>query len=226
MLTLAGRTDVFINAGMDLSEFRKEYAAHGLDRHELSDDPLVQFKAWFDQAKAAGVVEPNAMVLSTFGMDGCPSSRAVLLKAADERGYSFFTNYDSRKGDEITANPKATVLFPWFALERQIHITGSLIRTSEEESVTYFGRRPYGSQLGALASHQSEVIADRKVLEARLAELKAKYPEGQVPKPPHWGGYRLVPIRFEFWQGRSNRLHDRFQYTFKAGTWEIARLSP
>ncbi len=211
---------------MDLSDFRKEYAAHGIDRHELLEAPLAQFKAWFDQAKTAGVVEPNAMVLSTFGLDGFPSSRTVLLKAADERGFSFFTNYDSKKGEEIAANPRVTLLFPWFSLERQIHITGSLIKTSEEESVTYFARRPYGSQLGALASDQSDVIADRKVLEGRLAELMAKYPEGQVPKPPHWGGYRLIPHHFEFWQGRTNRLHDRFVYTLKGDKWEIVRLSP
>ncbi len=211
---------------MDLSDFRKEYAAHGIDRHELLEAPLAQLKAWFDQAKTAGVVEPNAMVLSTFGLDGFPSSRTVLLKAADERGFSFFTNYDSKKGEEIAANPRVTLLFPWFSLERQIHITGSLIKTSEEESVTYFARRPYGSQLGALASDQSDVIADRKVLEGRLAELKAKYPEGQVPKPPHWGGYRLIPHHFEFWQGRTNRLHDRFVYTLKGDKWEIVRLSP
>lgn len=211
---------------MDLSDFRKEYAAHGIDRHELLEAPLAQFKAWFDQAKTAGVVEPNAMVLSTFGLDGFPSSRTVLLKAADERGFSFFTNYDSKKGEEIAANPRVTLLFPWFSLERQIHITGSLIKTSDEESVAYFARRPYGSQLGALASDQSDVIADRKVLEGRLAELKSKYPEGQVPKPPHWGGYRLIPHQFEFWQGRTNRLHDRFVYTLKGDKWEIVRLSP
>ena len=211
---------------MDLSEFRKEYAAHGIDRHELLDQPLAQFKAWFEQAKTAGVIEPNAMVLSTLGLDGSPSSRTVLLKAADERGFSFFTNYDSKKGEEIAANPRVTLLFPWYSLERQIHITGLLIRTSEEESVTYFARRPYGSQLGALASKQSDIIADRGVLEARLAELKATYPEGQVPKPPHWGGYRLVPTSFEFWQGRTNRLHDRFHYTLNKGVWDIVRLSP
>jgi pyridoxamine 5'-phosphate oxidase len=211
---------------MDLSEFRKEYAAHGIDRHELLEAPLAQFKAWFDQAKAAGVIEPNAMVLSTLGLDGFPSSRTVLLKAADERGFSFFTNYDSKKGEEIAANPRVTLLFPWFSLERQIHITGLLTRTSEEESVTYFARRPYGSQLGALASDQSDIIADRGVLEMRLADLKAKHPEGQVPRPPHWGGYRLVPISFEFWQGRTNRLHDRFHYTLNKGVWDIVRLSP
>jgi pyridoxamine 5'-phosphate oxidase len=211
---------------MDLSDIRKEYAAHGIDRPELHDAPLAQFKAWFDQAKSAGIVEPNAMVLSTVGQGGFPSSRTVLLKAADDNGFSFFTNYDSRKGEEIAANPRATLLFPWFSLERQIHITGLLTRTSEEESVTYFGRRPYGSQLGALASKQSEVIPNRQVLEARLAELKAKHPEGQVPKPTYWGGYRLIPTSFEFWQGRTNRLHDRFHYALNKGVWDIVRLSP
>ena len=211
---------------MDLSHLRKEYAAHGLDRQELLENPLAQFKAWFEQAKTAGVVEPNAMVLSTNGLDGVPSSRTVLLKAADERGFSFFTNYSSKKGSEIAANPSATLLFPWFSLERQIHITGSLIKTSEEESLAYFAKRPYGSQLGALASDQSDIVADRKDLESRLAALKVKHPEGQVPKPLHWGGYRLIPSSFEFWQGRTNRLHDRFKFTLKGGAWEIVRLSP
>lgn len=226
MLTLARPAGSPILSAMDLSHLRKEYAAHGIDRQELLENPLAQFKAWFEQAKTAGVVEPNAMVLSTNGLDGVPSSRTVLLKAADERGFSFFTNYSSKKGSEIAANPSAALLFPWFSLERQIHITGLLIKTSEEESVAYFAKRPHGSQLGALASDQSDIVADRKVLEARLEVLKAKYPEGQVPKPPHWGGYRLVPTRFEFWQGRSNRLHDRLQFTLKGGVWEIVRLAP
>ena len=211
---------------MDLSDYRKDYAAHGIDRHELLEDPLAQFKAWFEQAKVAGVVEPNAMVLSTIGLEGTPSSRTVLLKAADERGYSFFTNYNSKKGEEIAANSKATLLFPWFSLERQIHISGYLTKTSDEESHAYFARRPYGSQLGAWASDQSDIITDRKVLESKLAEMKARYPEGQVPKPPHWGGYRLVPSSFEFWQGRTNRLHDRFHYQRTKAGWEIVRLSP
>lgn len=211
---------------MDLSEFRKEYAAHGIDRHELLDDPLAQFKAWFEQAKTAGVIEPNAMVLSTLGLDSFPSSRAVLLKAADERGFSFFTNYDSKKGEEIAANPRVTLLFPWFSLERQIHISGRVIRTSEEESLAYFARRPYGSQLGALVSNQSAVIPDRAHLETRLATLKAQHPQGAVPKPASWGGYRIIPESFEFWQGRTNRLHDRFLYTRGAKGWTITRLAP
>lgn len=211
---------------MDLSDFRKEYAAHGIDRHELIEDPLLQFKAWFEQAKVAGVVEPNAMVLSTLDPEHGPTSRTVLLKAADERGYSFFTNYLSRKSQQMARDPRVALLFPWFSLERQIHITGSVVRTSEEESVAYFARRPYGSQLGALASDQSLEIPDRKHLEDRLATLKAQYGEGQVPKPEHWGGYRVIPETYEFWQGRTNRLHDRFVYTSTAQGWQIRRLSP
>lgn len=211
---------------MDLSDYRKEYAAHGIDRHELLEDPLAQFKAWFTQAKEGGVHEPNAMVLSTVDALGAPHSRAVLLKAADERGFSFFTNYLSHKATQIAGNPQVSLLFPWFTLERQIHINGSLIKTSDEESSAYFVRRPYGSQLGALVSDQSEVIPDRQHLETRLAELKARYPEGQVPRPPHWGGYRLIPTSFEFWQGRTNRLHDRFLYTQEAAHWKITRLAP
>lgn len=211
---------------MDLSDFRKEYAAHGIDRHELIEDPLLQFKAWFEQAKVAGVVEPNAMVLSTLDPERGPTSRTVLLKAADERGYSFFTNYLSRKSQQMARDPRVALLFPWFSLERQIHITGRVVRTSVKESVAYFARRPYGSQLGALASDQSLEIPDRKHLEDRLATLKAQYGEGQVPKPEHWGGYRVIPETYEFWQGRTNRLHDRFVYTSTAQGWQIRRLSP
>lgn len=211
---------------MDLSDHRKEYATHGLDRHELLDCPLAQFKSWFQQAKDAGVNEPNAMVVSTVDASGAPTSRTLLLKAADERGFTFFTNYMSRKGAHLGRDPRVALLFPWYGLERQIHISGSVEKTSEEESVAYFARRPYGSQLGALASDQSQTIPDRQHLEARLAELKAKYPEGQVPKPKNWGGYRLIPDHFEFWQGRLNRLHDRFLYLKKDGAWQISRLAP
>ena len=211
---------------MDLSDHRKEYATHGLDRDELHSDPLVQFKLWFEQAKTAGIIEPNAMVLGTVDAAGAPHSRTVLLKAADDRGLTFFTNYHSRKGSQLDREPRASLLFPWYGLERQIHISGRVTRTSEEESVAYFAKRPYGSQLGALASEQSEIIADRAVLESRLAELKAKYPEGRVPKPQNWGGYRLIPDSYEFWQGRINRLHDRFLYTLNGKNWEIKRLSP
>ena len=211
---------------MDLSDHRKEYATHGLDRGELLPCPLAQFKVWFEQAKSAGVIEPNATVLSTVGADGAPHARTVLLKAADDHGLIFFTNYHSRKGAHLDREPRASLLFPWYGLERQIHISGTVTKTSEEESDAYFAKRPYGSQLGALASEQSEIIADRSVLEVRLAELKAKYPEGKVPKPKNWGGYRLIPDSYEFWQGRVNRLHDRFLYTLVGKNWDIKRLSP
>jgi pyridoxamine 5'-phosphate oxidase len=211
---------------MDLSDHRKEYATHGLDRDELLPSPLDQFKAWFAQAKSDGIIEPNAMVLSTVDAAGAPHARTVLLKAADERGLIFFTNYHSRKGAQLDHEPRASLLFPWYGLERQIHVNGRVTKTSEEESDAYFARRPYGSQLGALASDQSEIIADRGYLETRLAELKAKYPEGKVPKPKNWGGYRLIPESYEFWQGRLNRLHDRFLYTLEGANWNIERLSP
>jgi len=211
---------------MDLSELRKEYADHGVDRDELHSDPLVQFKTWFAQAKNAGLIEPNAMVLSTADETGAPASRTVLLKVADEQGFCFFTNYNSRKGAHLFRDDRATLLFPWFSLERQIHISGRVIKTSEEESLAYFARRPYGSQLGALVSNQSEVIPDRAHLETRLASLKAQHPEGAVPKPTFWGGYRIIPESFEFWQGRTNRLHDRFLYTQEANGWKITRLAP
>ena len=211
---------------MDLSDHRKEYATHGLDRGELLPCPLAQFKVWFEQAKSSGMIEPNAMVLSTVDAAGVPHARTVLLKAADDRGLTFFTNYHSRKGAQLDREPRASLLFPWYGLERQIHVSGRVIKTSEQESAAYFAKRPYGSQLGALASEQSEVIADRSSLEARLAELKAKYPEGKVPKPENWGGYHLIPDSYEFWQGRVNRLHDRFLYTLEGKNWGIKRLSP
>jgi pyridoxamine 5'-phosphate oxidase len=211
---------------MDLADLRKEYAEQGIDRHQLLDDPIAQFKVWFEQARQAGVVEPNAMVLSTVDGKGAPWSRTVLLKAVESRGFSFFTNYGSHKGIHLSHEPRVALLFPWFSLERQIHINGRVIKTSELDSKTYFAKRPYGSQLGALVSNQSEIVADRKLLEARLAELKAQYPEGKVPKPANWGGYWVIPESFEFWQGRSNRLHDRFRYTMAREGWNITRLAP
>ena len=211
---------------MDVADLRKEYAEQGIDRHQLLDDPSAQFKVWFEQARQAGVVEPNAMVLSTVDGKGAPWSRTVLLKAVESRGFSFFTNYGSHKGIHLSHEPRVALLFPWFSLERQIHINGRVIKTSELDSKTYFAKRPYGSQLGALVSNQSEIVADRKLLEARLAELKAQYPEGKVPKPANWGGYWVIPESFEFWQGRSNRLHDRFRYTMAREGWNITRLAP
>jgi pyridoxamine 5'-phosphate oxidase len=234
---------------MAIAELRREYRLAGLDRQDLHPDPMVQFGRWFDQATGARFsgriqklligwykkllfisgIEPtevNAMTLATVDAVGRPSARVVLLKGADARGFTFFTNYDSRKGRELAENPVAALVFYWADLERQVCASGPVSRLSEEESETYFKSRPRGSQIGAWASNQSSVIPDRKHLERRWREFEQKYPE-EVPKPPNWGGFILRPDRIEFWQGRPNRLHDRFQYTkSESGVWLIARLSP
>jgi pyridoxamine 5'-phosphate oxidase len=211
----------------DLTGLRNEYAAHGLRRADLHPDPLHQFGAWFAAALAADIREVNAMTLATATSDGKPSARIVLLKGFDEHGFAFFTNYDSEKGRELDANPFAALVFYWTQLERQVRITGPVERTSREDSAAYFHSRPVGSRLGAWASKQSEVIDARQVLDARLMEMTERYENGDVPLPPHWGGYRVKPETFEFWQGRPNRLHDRFRYSRQAnGTWLIDRLAP
>ena len=211
----------------DLTGLRSEYAAHGLRRSDLHPDPLHQFGAWFAAALAADIREVNAMTLATATPDGKPSARIVLLKGFDEHGFAFFTNYDSEKGRELDANPFAALVFFWTQLERQVRITGPVERTSREDSAAYFHSRPVGSRLGAWASKQSEVIDARQVLDARLMEMTERYENGDVPLPPHWGGYRVKPETVEFWQGRPNRLHDRFRYSRQAsGTWLIDRLAP
>ena len=211
----------------DLTGLRNEYAAHGLRRADLHSDPLQQFSAWFAAALAADIRDANAMSLATATPDGRPSVRIVLLKGFDERGFAFFTNYDSEKGREIEANPHAALAFYWTQLERQVRISGTVERTSREDSAAYFHSRPVGSRLGAWASKQSEVIDARQVLEARLTEMTERFENGDIPLPPHWGGYRVKPDSIEFWQGRPNRLHDRFRYSRQAdGTWLIDRLAP
>jgi pyridoxamine 5'-phosphate oxidase len=211
----------------DLTGMRNEYAAHGLRRADLHSDPLQQFGAWFAAALAADIRDVNAMSLATASPDGKPSVRIVLLKGFDERGFAFFTNYDSEKSRQLEANPQAALVFYWVQLERQIRITGSVQRTSREDSAAYFHSRPIGSQLGAWVSKQSEVIDARQVLDARLTEMTERFENGDIPLPPHWGGYRVQPDMFEFWQGRPNRLHDRFRYSRQAdGTWLIDRLAP
>ena len=211
----------------DLAKLRSEYTDHGLRRAELHSDPVQQFSTWFAAALAAEIRDVNAMSLATATRDGKPSVRIVLLKGFDERGFSFFTNYDSGKGRDLDANPFAEMVFYWPQLERQVRISGEVERTSREDSAAYFHSRPLGSQLGAWVSKQSEVIDARKVLDARLNEMTERFENGEIPLPPHWGGYRLKPDRFEFWQGRPNRLHDRFRYSRKAdGTWLIDRLAP
>ncbi|WP_063796176.1 pyridoxamine 5'-phosphate oxidase [Streptacidiphilus griseoplanus] len=209
---------------------RRQYSAAGLAEHELAHDPMAQFARWFAEAEAAGIHEPNAMVLSTADAAGRPSSRTVLLKGFDGRGFVFFTNYGSRKGTELAANPYASLLFPWHPVARQVIATGAVERVGRDETAAYFRTRPHGSQLGAWASEQSRVVASRQALEQRYAELADRYPEGEgVPVPPFWGGFRLHPETVEFWQGRQNRLHDRLRYradpTAPTG-WVVERLCP
>lgn len=212
---------------LDLAALRHDYVALGLRRADLAPDPIRQFAAWFDAAAAAQIRDANAMALATATPDGAPSSRIVLLKGVSEHGFVFFTNYTSEKGRQIEANPQVALNFFWVQLERQIRINGRAGKISAEESDAYFRSRPLGSQLSAWASSQSEVIADRTLLEAELTRVTQRFPDGQVPRPPHWGGYRVIPETVEFWQGRANRLHDRFRYTRQNdGTWRIDRLAP
>jgi len=215
---------------MDLSQLRQEYRQAGLRRRDLLPDPVAQFRRWFEQAQEADVLEPNAMVLST--TDGQrPSSRTVLLKAFEQRGFVFFTNYGSRKAGDIAAQPQVSLLFPWYGLARQVAILGPASRISTAESLAYFASRPFGSQLGAWVSQQSQVISSRSLLEQRWQELQQRFLDGGVPLPTGWGGYRVEPLEFEFWQGSENRLHDRFRYRRDeqgdaGGDWLIERLAP
>jgi pyridoxamine 5'-phosphate oxidase len=211
---------------MHLPDLRKDYAQRGLLESDVLADPIAQFRVWFDQALAAGLDEPNAMTLATCTPDGRPSARIVLLKGLDERGFAFYTNYDGRKAQEIAANPRAALVFYWAELERQVRVEGSVERTSAAESDAYFESRPRGSRFGAWTSEQSRVVESRAVLEARMAALEAEYADGPVPRPPFWGGFRVRPEVVEFWQGRSNRLHDRLRYRPDGGAWVIERLSP
>jgi len=209
----------------DVAELRRNYTRDGLSRADLDQDPVAQFRRWFTQAVEAQIVEPNAMVLGT--TDGKrPSARSVLLKAYDERGFVFFTNYESRKAQEIASNDRVSLLFPWYPLERQVSILGRAERISTAESLAYFVSRPHGSRLGAWVSQQSSVINSRQLLEMKLEEMKSKFADGEVPLPSFWGGFRVVPSEIEFWQGRENRLHDRFRYTLAGADWTIERLSP
>lgn len=210
---------------MDIADLRREYTFAGLRRRDLDPDPIQQFNNWFEQALAAEIVEPNAMTLATVDANGQPSSRIVLLKGVEPNGFSFYTSYLGRKARELDSNPRAALTFFWCQLERQVCVRGSCERVSREQAERYFKSRPVGGQLGAWASRQDEVIPDREYLEGRLAEVTAKYDQ-DVPLPPFWGGYLLTPVSVEFWQGRPNRLHDRFLYARQATGWRIDRLSP
>lgn len=212
---------------MGFADLRKEYMQRGLDEGDVDANPFRQFAVWFDEARAASPIEPNAMALATVGADGRPSLRMVLLKGADERGFVFYTNYESRKGRELADTPWAALTFLWPEMERQIRIEGRVEPVSAEESDAYFHSRPVGSQLSASASRQSEVIAGREELEQRVAALSAQYQDQEIPRPENWGGFRVIPDAIEFWQGRASRLHDRLRYRLLAsGDWQIERLSP
>ncbi|MER5973414.1 pyridoxamine 5'-phosphate oxidase [Streptomyces sp. NPDC002055] len=207
---------------------REHYRAEGLAEAELAEEPMEQFARWFEQAAASGIFEPNAMIVSTADPEtGRPSSRTVLLKQYDERGFVFYTNYGSRKGRELTANPYISLLFPWHPIARQVIVGGVAERTGRDETAAYFRTRPHGSQLGAWASEQSSTVASRAELDRLYGELADRYPpEEQVPVPPEWGGYRVRPETVEFWQGRENRLHDRLRYVRAESGWQVDRLCP
>ncbi|MEU6868490.1 pyridoxamine 5'-phosphate oxidase [Streptomyces sp. NPDC046876] len=212
---------------LDPATMRKQYRSEIVFEDSLDEDPMQQFALWFQQAADSHLFEPNAMVVSTATPEGRPSSRTVLLKQFDGRGFVFFTNYASRKGREIAANPQVALLFPWHPIARQVIVTGTASRIGRDETAAYFRSRPHGSQLGAWASEQSSVVASRGELDRRYAELAQRYPEGeQVPVPPEWGGIRVVPQEVEFWQGHENRLHDRLHYVLDGEKWRIERLCP
>ena len=219
----AGRTTL---PAVSLADLRKDYSLAGLLEKDLAKDPFRQFEQWFQEAEAAKIPEPNAMTLATATRDGRPSARTILLKGLDGRGFVFFSNYESRKGRELEANPCATLLFPWVAMERQVTVEGALTKVAREESETYFHSRPRASQLAAWVSQQSSIISGRAVLEDNMKRVEEKYAGQEVPLPPHWGGWRVAPETVEFWQGRRSRLHDRLRYRRIKDSWTVERLAP
>lgn len=211
---------------MDIGDLRREYMSEGITDSTMHDDPVQQFEIWFKQANDSGITDANAFSLATTDTDMRPSVRTVLLKLFDHKGFVFFTNYNSRKARQIGGNAHAAALFPWLPLNRQVRIEGSCERISSAESLRYFATRPRGSQLGAWCSDQSDVIESRNFLEQKYREAAERFKRGSVPLPSFWGGYRIVPERIEFWQGRENRLHDRIEYLYSDGSWRKQRLAP
>jgi len=215
-----------MNSIRSIADLRVNYSRQQLLETDAASDPIHQFRHWFDQAVESEVPEPNAMTLATATKTGIPSARIVLLKGLDERGFVFYTNYESRKAQDLAENPQAALVFLWHELERQVRVEGAIEKVSDAETEAYFHSRPLSSQIGAWASEQSRVISDREVLEQSYLSLEAKYKDQEVPRPPHWGGYRVKPHQVEFWQGRPSRLHDRLRYRLVAHEWVIERLAP
>ena len=211
---------------MSISSIRRDYQLQSLSESDVAQDPFEQFSKWWEQALASEIDEVNAMTLSTVTDEGRPSARIVLLKGFDTQGFVFYTNYESNKGQQLSKHPYASLVFFWKELERQVRIEGSCEKTSKEESEAYFNSRPIGSRLGAWASPQSKIITGRQVLEKNLDQVTKTYAEGEIPLPPHWGGFRVKPETIEFWQGRSNRLHDRIKYLKDGDGWKMVRLAP
>jgi len=209
-----------------IADLRKEYSSETLLEKDVDANPIQQFQKWWDQALASEILEPNAMTLATSSVDGLPSARIVLIKDFDERGFVFYTNYESFKAMQLEENPKACLVFHWKELERQVRISGVVAKVSDEESEAYYHSRPIGSRIGAWTSPQSKVIPNREWLEEEFDKKKQEFSDGEVPRPPHWGGYIVKPVIIEFWQGRFSRLHDRIQYTLENGGWKIERLAP
>lgn len=212
---------------MSSLERHTDYGSTALTESMVAPNPMIEFAAWLAEAEAAQIFEPNAMVLSTVGSDGTPNSRTVLLKALDDRGFEFVSNYHSAKGRALAEHPGVSLLFPWYSLTRQVIVRGTAEKTDAATSDDFFAARPHGSRLAAIASEQSQPVASREVLEKRMRRLEEQYPEGSpVPRPEHWGGYRVTPTRIEFWQGRTSRLHDRLVYTSGPEGWKLTRLQP